>query len=154
LPAGTVSFRASCPSHATATINGPAASGENGAVIFDLGTVGGTSGNIPVRTFTVTAAQVEQLRNNLWYVVIGTANNAGGEIRGQIRSFSHHGNFNGGEVEDIAVYRPSAGFWYIKNGNGFDTLVLGGAGDKPVSGDYDGDGSLIVGKLALKISNG
>ncbi|MDQ3800175.1 MAG: CHRD domain-containing protein, partial [Acidobacteriota bacterium] len=134
-------FRNLSSAQTTATINGPAASGENGAVIFDLGAIGGTSGNIPVRTFNVTAAQVEQLRNNLWYVVIGTTNNANGEIRGQIRSFSHHSNFSGGDVADIAVYRPNAGAWYISRNGGFDTIVLGGAGDRPVSGDYDGDGN-------------
>lgn len=134
------SFHHLSSAQTTATINGPAASGENAAMIFDLGTIGGTSGNIPVRTFDVTAAQVEQLRNNLWYAVIGTTGNAGGEIRGQIRSFSHHSNFNGAETEDIAVYRPSAGAWYIKNGSGFDTQILGSPSDKAVSGDYDGDG--------------
>lgn len=136
------SFRNLSSAQTSATINGPAEMGENAAVIFNLApAVGGTSGNIPVKTFDVTAAQVEQLRNGLWYAVIGTTNHATGEIRGQIRNFSNHGNFNGGDCDDIAVFRPTAGAWYIQNDNSFDTVTLGGVGDKPVSGDYDGDGN-------------
>jgi FG-GAP repeat len=45
---------------------------------------------------------------------------------------------------DIAVFRPSDGTWYVHNTvDGSLTAQLWGmAGDKPVPGDYDGDGKL------------
>ena len=124
----------------TATINGPAMTGETAPMLFDLGTIGGTIGRFPVRTFTVTAAQVTQLRNGLWYVQIGSTDHPTGEIRGQIRSRTRPSNFAGSEMEDIAVFRPSNGTWYIKDGAGYSTQLLGQSGDQPVSGDFDGDG--------------
>ncbi len=125
----------------TAGIYGPAMVGETGPMVFDLGTVGGTMGRIPVATFDVTAEQVMQLRHGLFYVQIGSVNNSDGEIRGQIRSRTRPSNFLGGEMEDIAVYRPSSGTWYVSEGSGYTENRLGGPADIPVSGDFDGDGN-------------
>lgn len=124
----------------TAKIYGPAMPGETAPEIFDLGTIGGTSGRFPVRMFSVTPEQSEQLRNGLWYVQIGSTNNPNGEIRGQIRGHTRPSAFRGTETEDIAVFRPSTGTWYVKDGGGYTANVLGAPGDLPVSGDYDGDG--------------
>ena len=126
----------------TATINGPAQPGATGAVIFNLGTIGGTSGFFPVRTFTVTVEQVAQLRAGLWYVQIASANNPNGEIRGQLRAHGRRGDFEGDGRTDLSIFRPSTGSWYFSNSsNGlFRAQTLGGAGDKAVAGDFDGDG--------------
>jgi hypothetical protein len=124
----------------TAWIHGPAIAGETGPALFDLGTIGGTSGRFPVRTFEVTAEQVVQLRSGLLYVQIGSATNPDGEIRGQIRSRTRPSNFFGAETEDIAVYRPTNTTWYVKNGDGYTAENFGRSGDLPVSGDFDGDG--------------
>ncbi len=124
----------------TAKIYGPAMAGETGPAVFDLGTIGGTAGRFPVRTFDVTAQQVTQLRNGLFYVQIGSVDNPDGEIRGQIRSRPRPSNFFGAVTEDIAVYRPSNGTWYVKDGAGYSEQTLGQPGDTPVSGDFDADG--------------
>lgn len=124
----------------TAAIHLPAPVGETAPAVFDLGTVGGTMGRFPPATFDVTPAQVTALRNGLWYVQIGSVNNPTGEIRGQVRSRPRPSNFLGTENEDIAVWRPSNGAWYVKEGNGYSEQRLGRVGDQPVSGDFDGDG--------------
>jgi hypothetical protein len=50
---------------------------------------------------------------------------------------------------DVAVWRPGDGFWYIINSeDGSITSVQWGAGDlndKPIPGDYDGDGITDIG---------
>lgn len=129
-------------SQTTASINGPALPGSNGPSVFNLGVVGGTSGFIPVRTFTVTPEQVAQMRNGQWYVTLSTANNTNGEIRGQIKAESHSGDFEGDGRAEVSVFRESTGVWYFLNSsdNGFNYKVLGGVGDKNIPGDYDGDG--------------
>ena len=124
----------------TATINGPALPGETAPVIFDLGAIGGTQGRFPEITLDLTAEQIEQLRNGLWYVQIGSVNNPDGEIRGRIRSRARHSNFLGNETDDISVFRPSNGAWYIKTPGGLTGQSFGSSSDIPVSGDYDGDG--------------
>ena len=54
-------------------------------------------------------------------------------------------NFDGDEKSDIAVFRPSDGFWYSLNANGsFQAVKFGAAGDLVVAGDYDGDGKSDV----------
>jgi len=66
-------------------IHGPAASGVNGGVLFNLApTAAQTSGNVVNRTFVPTAAQVTDLKAGLHYFNIHTTTNGGGEIRGQI----------------------------------------------------------------------
>ena len=42
---------------------------------------------------------------------------------------------------DVAVYRPSTGHWFVRNQ---PTVQCGDPGDKPVPGDYNGDGLMDV----------
>lgn len=133
------------------TINGPAMAGENGPVIFTLGT-----SNTPMpttgtsQTFQVNAEQANQLRTGLWYFQVATVNHPTGEIRGQIRSVNSRADFDGDGSTDISVVRSREGAvpdnaaheWYLLNSsdNTVTTHVIGNPGDVNVQGDYDGDG--------------
>lgn len=61
--------------------------GVNGPILFDLDPAppqGGTSGTFTALTFSVTPAQVADLKAGLWYFNVHSTNFPGGEIRGQI----------------------------------------------------------------------
>ena len=93
-------------SGASATNVRSAAAGANGAVLFDLGTVSGTSGTV-TSTINLTAAQVSDLRANRFYVNLQTANNSGGEIRGQLHVANNTYNDVAGDGRtDLTVFRP------------------------------------------------
>lgn len=50
-------------------------------------------------------------------------------------------DFDGDGKEDISVYRPSDGVWYMNcSCNGFRAVKFGLQGDIPQAGDFDGDG--------------
>jgi hypothetical protein len=51
------------------------------------------------------------------------------------------GDYDGDGDTDIAVFRPSAGVWFVQGG---PTVAFGTNGDIPVPGDYDGDGDTDI----------
>jgi len=58
-------------------------------------------------------------------------------------------DFNGDGTSDIGVFRPSNGYWYIKD---IALAQWGAASDIPVSGDYDGNGKTDI--AVWRYSNG
>lgn len=110
------------------------------STVLDLGIVGGRNGNFASRSFAVTAAQVQQLRTGLWSAVIGSATNPTGEIRGRFITRSQAADFNGDGLNEVSFFRPLSTEWHVFNEQGSAVTVFGTPSDKPVSGDYDGDG--------------
>jgi hypothetical protein len=81
-----LSFSGLTSNASLAHIHGPAAPGANAGVLFDFSgvTPAATSGSIPAQTYSISAAQVAQLKAGEFYFNIHTSNFGGGEIRGQI----------------------------------------------------------------------
>jgi hypothetical protein len=50
-------------------------------------------------------------------------------------------DYQGDGADNIAVWRPSNGTWYLlRSTAGFGAAQWGTSGDKPVRGDFDADG--------------
>jgi hypothetical protein len=63
-------------------------------------------------------------------------------IYGEPRALEQHpSDFDGDGTSDFAVFRPSAGAWFVLNSgsNTFQAVNWGTNGDIPVDGDFDGD---------------
>jgi len=64
-------------------------------------------------------------------------------------------DYLGSGLPDLAIFRPSTGYWYIdtdRNGTVDVSIQFGTNGDIPVPGDYDGDGRTDV--AVFRPSNG
>jgi len=68
-----------------AHIRSPGAPGVNAPILFNIGSNGTTFGVFIPLVFSVTPAQVADLKAGLWYFNVHSANFPGGEIRGQIK---------------------------------------------------------------------
>ncbi len=141
-----------------AHIHGNGAVGATAPVLFNFGTVSGTSGTITPAAITVTAQQVADLRANKLYANIHTANNPSGEIRGQIHvANANYDDYDGDGRNDPTVFRPTEGVWYSQ-------LSLSGAAkyqnwglgtDLTASNaDFDGDGISDYAVIRVNQTNG
>ena len=128
----------------SAHIHGPAVAGVNGPIIFPMAGVSSTTtGSITTQTFSITPAQVAQLRAGLFYFNVHSTNFPNGEIRGQIlpTCSAARADFDGDGKTDLSVFRAAEGNWYInRSGAGLIGVNFGLNGDVPMPGDYDGDG--------------
>jgi hypothetical protein len=68
-----------------AHIHGPAPEGESAGVVFPLRVDNAASGSLSGTWENMTAEQVQQLRDGLYYVNVHTEMNPPGEIRAQLR---------------------------------------------------------------------
>lgn len=156
--AGTLTFIVvfnNLSSNQTAShIHAPAAIGATAAVAINFGAVGGTSGTI-TGSASITPTQLAQLRAHQGYVNVHSANNGGGEIRGQL-GIQRPVDYDGDGRQDYSVLRfPNVAppgvaqiqYWNLNSTSGIQNPTFGDANtDFPTPGDYDGDGK---GDIAL-----
>jgi hypothetical protein len=141
----TVVFNGLTSAQNNAHIHAPAAIGVSTGVAINFGVVGGTSGTI-TGSGTMNATQLQQIRQHLAYVNVHSANNSGGEIRGQL-GIKRPVDFDGDGRQDFSILRfPSVApqtitYFNLNSTGGVQIQPFGDAStDFPTPGDYDGDG--------------
>ena len=88
-----ISYSGLSANSTVAHIHGPAAPGVDASpIIFFSNGLGAQSGTIS-GSQALTAGQIDQLNNGLWYVNIHSGNFPGGEIRGQITAVPEPGTW-------------------------------------------------------------
>lgn len=141
-----------------AHIHGTAPVGANAPVLFNLGAVAGTGGTIANQTFNLTAQQVADLRQNRMYVNVHTANNPGGEIRGQLHvANATFDDYDGDGRADLTAFRPSDGTWYslLSLNNNLKAQQWGTGTDITANNaDFDGDGISDYAAIRVNPTNG
>ncbi|MCU0239492.1 MAG: VCBS repeat-containing protein, partial [Pyrinomonadaceae bacterium] len=79
--------------------------------------------------------------NGTWYIAKSTDNSVITFNWGLSTDIPVFADYDGDNKDDMAVFRPSDGIWYIAKSSGGTTFMpFGTNGDVPVPGDYDGDG--------------
>lgn len=128
-------------------IHTPGAPGVNAPIVFNMTpTAGQTNGSVVDKVFTVTPAQVANLKAGLWYFNVHTTSFPDGEIRGQILAADAPADSNGDGKTDYSVVRNAGGpsgqlTWYtLLNGGSNSQTPWGIATDTIAHGDFDGDG--------------
>lgn len=127
-------------------IHGNGAVGVNAPVLFGFtGVPSATSGTIGPLSFAVTAQQVTDMRNHLYYANIHSTGFGGGEIRGQVKQAHTVSDFDSDGRTDATIFRQSTNTFWVRNSlnGGITTFVHGsGASDNFLNNtaDFDGDG--------------
>lgn len=84
----TLNFSGLSSAQTDAHIHGPAAAGVSAPPIFPL-----ANGNLDDVVITLTPADVQNLKNGLWYINVHSSNFPGGEIRGQFGAVASASSF-------------------------------------------------------------
>jgi uncharacterized cupin superfamily protein len=124
-------------------IHSPAPVGSNASPQITFAGIAGTSATVNITNQPITATQLQHIRSGQAYVNVHTANNSGGEIRGQLKVADKFGDFDGDGRVDVGVWRSTNGTFYIQNSlnNSVTTQQWGQSGDSVDNvGDFDGDG--------------
>jgi Fungalysin metallopeptidase (M36)/FG-GAP-like repeat len=86
---------------------------------------------------------IEYNNNGLWHYILATTLWSGGTNFnwGTTGDTPVPADYDGDGIDDLAVFRPSEGNWYIRRASGGTiTAHFGISTDIPVPADYDGDG--------------
>ncbi|MBK8150384.1 MAG: CHRD domain-containing protein [Acidobacteria bacterium] len=105
-------------------IHGPAATGANGPIVFNLNPTAAASGSVVAATFAVTPTQVADLKAGLHYLNMHMSANPGGEIRGQLTVDSPYIAYMDNNQENPATVSAAKGSGAISlNAAGTQALV-------------------------------